>query len=482
MIKNTQNNFLSEISPVELLSTFDWFVFFLVFILTIAAIIYGQLRQKSNTSAKEKFLDHLLMGRQLTLPMFIATLVATWYGGIFGVTEIAFTSGIYNFITQGLFWYFTYIIFALFIVSKIKSYEAVTLPNLIEKLVGPKSAKLASLFNFFNVLPIAYIISIGLFVNIITGWNLLLSSSIGTAIVVAYSLSGGLRSVIFSDLIQFFVMCSAVFFVLIFSIAEFGGPNFLILNLPKKYFSPTGGHSIAETLSWGFIALSTLVDPNFYQRCFAAKDSQTARKGILLSTVIWIAFDICTTFGAMYARAVIPEADSGQAYLIYALQVLPAGLAGFFLAGILATILSTLDSYLFLAGTTLSYDILEKREENAINHQRYAVIIVSLIGLAFSSFFEGNIKSVWKFLGSHSAACLLIPVLYAQTFNGRLKDHQFLTTCLSSVFVISVWKAMQHFKLLPSLDSLYIGIACSCFLLSFFHLRNHSKESPKSNI
>ena len=101
----TTNNLIKivpNISLIDLLSTTDWLVFCLVFILTIAAIIYGQFCSNKKSNQHEQFLDHLLLGRQLT-SMFIATLVATWYGGIFGVTEIAFTSGIYNFITQGLF-------------------------------------------------------------------------------------------------------------------------------------------------------------------------------------------------------------------------------------------------------------------------------------------------------------------------------------------------------------------------------------------
>ena len=92
------------------------------------------------------------MGRQLTLPLFVATLVATWYGGIFGVTQIAFEKGIYNFITQGVFWYFTYIIFALFMVTKIRKFHAVTLPEMMGRLFGPKSEKLSAIFNFFNTL------------------------------------------------------------------------------------------------------------------------------------------------------------------------------------------------------------------------------------------------------------------------------------------------------------------------------------------
>ena len=45
------------------------------------------------------------MGRQLTLPLFVVTMVATWYGGIFAVNEITFNYGIFNFVTQGVFWY-----------------------------------------------------------------------------------------------------------------------------------------------------------------------------------------------------------------------------------------------------------------------------------------------------------------------------------------------------------------------------------------
>ena len=65
------------------------------------------------------------MGRSLTLPLFVGTLVATWYGGIFGVTEIAYKQGIFNFITQGFFWYIAYILFAFFLVERIQTYQAV---------------------------------------------------------------------------------------------------------------------------------------------------------------------------------------------------------------------------------------------------------------------------------------------------------------------------------------------------------------------
>lgn len=462
------------------MSTLDWTIFAIILLITFFAVIYGHIQKRRQFNAGEEentFLDHLLMGRQLTLPMFVATLVATWYGGIFGVTEIAFNQGIFNFITQGAFWYVAYIIFALFLINKIKPYKAVTLPDLINKMFGPKSSKLSAIFNFFNVLPIAYVISIGLFLQLIFGGSLILMMSIGVAIVIAYSMLGGFRAVVFSDIIQFFVMCLGVFLVLAFSVSTFGGIDFLTNNLPEKHFSLTGGESLATTFVWGFIALSTLVDPNFYQRVFAAKSNKTAKKGILVSTLVWFGFDICTTAGAMYAKAVIPNAESGHAYLTYAVQILPDGVRGFVLAGIIATILSTLDSYLFLSGTTLSYDLAPKRFRGKMFIHHLGIILVGIIAIFMAQVFDGNIKMVWKTLGSYSSSCLLLPVVYGYIFPKKISDIQFVSACFCGIFATTYWRLAKHSGFWVNVDELYIGIlATSLGLLCFHFIINRKKN------
>jgi len=471
-------NFSSTIDFKSVITTLDWIVFFSVLLITLAAVIYGQSLKKKNKQQGDEdynFLDLLLMGRQLTLPMFVATLVATWYGGIFGVTKIAFEQGIFNFVTQGFFWYIAYILFALFIVKKVSKYQAVTLPNLIGKMFGPKSEKLSAVFNFFNVLPIAYVISLGLLIQAIFGGTLLVSMLIGTTIVILYTLYGGFRAVVFSDIVQFFVMCLGVFLVLVFSVKIFGGIGFLKSNLPATHFSPTGGVGIATTLVWGFIALSTLVDPNFYQRVFAAKSEKAARNGILISTAIWFLFDICTTAGAMYARAVIPEAASDKAYLIYALQILPPGIKGFVLAGILATILSTLDSYLFIAGTTVSYDMMPKRLKGKVSLYHLGIIFVGILAIVLGIVFEGNIKSVWKTLGSYSASCLLLPVVYGYLFPGRIKDKQFVFASLLGVVTVSIWRNASLPGFWQNVDELYMGIIATSLGLICYGLFSRIK-------
>jgi SSS family solute:Na+ symporter len=208
---------------------------------------------------------------------------------------------------------------------------------------------------------------------------------------------------------------------------------------------------------WGFIALSTLVDPNFYQRCFAANNFNTAKKGIILSTFIWIVFDLCLTFGAMYARAVIPEANPSEGYFIYSLQLLPNGLRVFFLAGICATILSTLDSYIFLAGSTFAYDLVPAKLKGKVAIHHIGILSVAIFSILLSIVFEGDIKNVWKTLGSISSASLLVPVIFGYIFKGKLTDNSFI---ISSSFgaVATVFWRLSGYKYLYNLDELYIGI------------------------
>jgi len=462
------NSLRSSIDLLSLISFTDWVVFFSILGLTLAFVVYGNKRDsKKSTESDANALDYLLMSRTLTLPLFVATLVATWYGGIFGVTQIAFENGIYNFLTQGVFWYLTYLIFAFFLVKEARKFNVGTLPELVGRMFGRRSRFLAGIFNFFNVVPIAYVISLGIFLQSLFGLSLISGMFFGVCFVLLYSASGGLRSVVFSDLLQFVVMCSSVAIVAIVSVYSFGGIDFLRSHLPASHFDPTGGMGWGTTLVWGLIALSTLVDPNFYNRVFAADSERTAKIGILVSTGIWILFDISTTAGAMYARALLPGADSGQAYLIYAVQIMPDGLRGFFLAGILATVFSTIDSYLFIAGTTLSHDMLPGRFRDRKWVMVFSTVGVGLLAVIMASIFDGKVRLVWKALGSYSAACLLFPVLWGYIFPNRIRDNQFVAICLLGVVTTSYWKLVEHSGFWANVDEIYIGSATTFFGMLF---------------
>jgi SSS family solute:Na+ symporter len=441
------------------LNQLDWLAFFAVLLLTLLSVMWGQ-RLKHQLPKKEQLstIELLLMGRKLTLPVFVATLVATWYGGIFGVTTLTYKKGIYNFLTQGIFWYGCYIIFALFLVKRIRSYDVMTIPELTGKIFGPKAERLTASLNFLNLLPLAYTISMGLFLKSLFGGSLFINTLIGVSLVTLWSLWGGFRAVVFSDIVQFFFMIVSVLLVVIFAWANYGSPLVLAEKLPLTHLDWSGGESLGTIIVWGFIALSTLVDPNFYQRVLAAESEKTAKRGILISTIIWIIFDLCTTLGALYARAYLPDAEPESAYLLFAIQIVPNGVRGVILGGILAIILSTLDAYLFNAATCVSYDFFKLKNRFKIWHHHVALVFVSIGSLVLGMQFEGDIVEVWKTLGSFSAACLLFPLMIGQWRPGTISEKEFCYAVGLGCLGIVSWKIIGKIYAFPQVDEFYIGL------------------------
>ena len=130
-------------------------------------------------------------------------------------------------------------------------------------------------------------------------------------------------------------------------------------HLPPAHLQWDGGLGFQAVPVWYVIALATLVEPAFYQRCYAARDEKTARRGIVAAIGFWIVFDFLTTTAGLYARALLPDlADPVQAFPALAALVLPGFWQGVFTVGLLATIMSTVDSYAFIGAITLGRDLI----------------------------------------------------------------------------------------------------------------------------
>lgn len=468
--------FYNKIDTSAYLTGLDWLVFGVACSLCLSLILYGNRTKKHIpnivNNQQASLLEYLLMGRQLTLPLFIATLAATWYGNIFGVTQIAYEQGIYNLVTQGVFWYITYIIFALYLVKKIRSYDATSLPELVKNIYGTKSGKLTAILVFFKTLPITYAMSIGLLLQCFLPLSLFQATSVGVAFIVLYAVSGGLRTIVYSDVALFLIMCLGVSLVLLFSIITFGGLDFLQAKLPDSYFKLCGTNSLPTTLVWFLIACTTtFISPSFYQRCMAAENNRVATQGILISTCIWFIFDICTTFGAMYAKAVIPEAESLYAYITYGMQLLPVGFRGLLLSSIAAAIIAALDSFLFIASNILMYDFPIIKFKNMKLQYTVSILITAFLTILISIYFEGRVESAWLICKSYFSACLLIPILFGYFMPIFASDKLFFSNCIISCSSITIWRVylMQYN---PNIDGFYIGCLTTCSVFVCYYLAN----------
>jgi SSS family solute:Na+ symporter len=213
--------------------------------------------------------------------------------------------------------------------------------------------------------------------------------------------------------------------VVVFSYKKFGGLNFIRANVPPLHLTWNGGNSLQYIAVWFFIALWTLVDPAFHQRCYAAKDGKTAQYGILVSIIFWLVFDFMTSTAGLYARASLPLLNQPMySYPLLAEITMPAIAKGMFYIGMLATIMSTLSSLTLISAITVGKDIVG-RWKNAANDSDL-VKQWTKIGLVLSAVFSvaiaillPSVVNIWYTIGTCIIPGLLVPVM--ASYFGKLK-------------------------------------------------------------
>lgn len=425
-----------------------------------AFLAYLTWRREWKHDDEESF---LLSGRKMTLPAFVATLVSTWYGGILGIGEYSYQFGISQWLILGFPFYVFSALFAWLLAGKIRMNKALSLPEAIANVYGDKAGQFSALPIFILVSPAPYILMLGLIFQYLTGGagHFLWYASAVALFSVAYVSFGGFSAVIHTDILQVLLMFGGFICLLLFAGAQFGGLTELWNTIPDGHRDITGGHNLQYILVWFFIALWTFVDPSFHQRAAAAESPSTAKRGIFISIFLWSAFDLLTMFSGIYAWAILgPDlSEPIMAYPYLANEILPIGFKGLFFVALLATIMSTLDSYLFLSGQTLGRDLLAQHLPNAQNNTltRISTLIAAILGILLIIIYP-SVIDLWYVIGSVMIPGLLIPVLgiYLRLFT--LKKSWVLPTMLISIGISLGWLILGTVTNTAEYDYTFLGI------------------------
>jgi len=416
-------------------------------------------------------LDYLVAGRRVTLPAFVATLVTTWYGGILGVGEYSWRYGLSNWLVFGVPYYIGALLFALLFARRAREEALYTLPDLLDRHYGRGPAMMGALSVFVVSAPAAYVLMLGTLFASMFRLPLVPCIVAASLFSVFYIYNGGLRTVVFTDQVQFVLMYLGFFLIVGFLVARHGGLGFLTAHLPASHWSWNGGLPPGSVLVWYLIALSTLVDPGFWQRAYAARDPQVARRGVLLSIACWIVFDFLTTTTGLYARVLLPHlAQPVFAFPELARITLPPVALGLFYLAMIATVMSTIDGYGFIAATTIGRDVIwrlrgDAGEERLPRESQLGLWIAAAFATALA-ITEQSVIDLWHDLGSITTPTLLLPVATAMTRRGRLPSHWTLASMAASFLFSLVWvlerRASPVAPVFPwSVEPIYVGLLAS---------------------
>ncbi len=468
----------------------------LIILLYFAGVLYVGYRSARRTSTAEA--DFLLAGRSLTLPVFVMTLVSTWYGGILGVGEFSYRYGITNWVTQGLPYYIFAVIFALFLAEKIRATNLYSIPDKLQAAYGTRTAIAGSVLTFILMTPAPYILMLSVFLQMMFGWNMIICLIVTSIVAISYLYWGGFRSDIQTDVLEFFLMFLGFAVILPFCFIRYGGFGFLQSNLPPLHLTWNGGNPVQYIIVWFFIALWTLVDPAFHQRCYAAKDGKVARKGILISIIFWLIFDFMTATAGLYARAAIPGlAQPMDAYPMLAEAVLPPLAKGMFYVGMLATIMSTLNTLVFVSAQTLGRDIILRAKKNGLEAAAAsdsghlpavytkAGFILSFILSIVLALAIPSVVNMWYSIGTVIIPGLLVPLI-SSYFPGMSISASFafpamlLGSGISTFWLISGYTGGAIGNYPFGIEPMYPGLAVSIVIWAAGRMRKWRREGSKN--
>jgi SSS family solute:Na+ symporter len=343
--------------------------------------IGAALARRGNSSE-----SYLLADRTLGTARVFASTFATFHGtGI--VVTFASLGYLYGVGAVGLpvaavVGYLPVALFAPRIKALSDRHEAITLPALLADSWRPRTRALAALVT-------GALFSAALAVNLLaagTALRALLDVPLRAGVlgfgtvVVAYTLLGGFRAVVWTDVLQTALIVVGVLVVLPAAVLLEAGPH-VLEELPPGHLDPLAFPApilLVFLLSGVFTFFGS---QDVLQRIYAAKDRETARRGQLLFTgSLAVVGPVAVALGVA-GRALVPAAASDD--VLYALSgdVVPAGVLALVLLGFLALANSDADSQLVTVAATITRDLLPPLGVHAGDAERSRVDRLAVVGV-----------------------------------------------------------------------------------------------------
>lgn len=336
----------------EVLSVLD---FGIVLLYLAGMLVIGAVVSRRIVS----FRDYFVAGGRMTTALLVCTLVSMYYGldVLFGGSEVSYQEGLVAWFVYLRPYYVAILIAALFIAKRLRQHDFLSLPDIGGHFYGNGTRVLFAVASFLYSLPILSIMGIGIVLDLALQVPFVWGVLIGAGVSVAYTVMGGVVADALTDTVQFVLMCVTLSVAAVAVLGEAGGADAVWERLPDAYLDPMGTYPAGVLIVFASSALSAMVEPAFYQRIFAAVSYRAVLTALLIGIVLWAAFDWVVTVVGMAAAARGMEVEPRYALLTLTLEVLPRGMDGLFVAGVLACAMSTIDSYLLIAGGNIAYDI-----------------------------------------------------------------------------------------------------------------------------
>ncbi len=474
-----------------LVSGLDILVLGLYFVLVVGLAVF-LARRDSRRSQATSSEDYFLAGRSLGWVAVGLSLIASNLSSttLIGLSGAAYNTGLsisaYEWMTT-----FVLVFFAIFFVPYFLGSRIFTLPEFLEKRFDRRSRYY---FSGMTILGNMFIDTAGtlfagalvihFFFPQVDYW---LSATILAVVAGVYTAIGGLRAVVYTDMAQTVILFvgSTVAAYLLYQVA---GPwSSIVASTPPEMLSVIRPLSDG-TMPWlGLLTGVPILGFYFWctnqfvvQRVLAAKNVQHARWGILFAAFLKFAAMFILLFPGIMAREVFPGLETPDlVFPTIVAELLPVGLKGLVLAGLIAAIMSSIDSTLHSASTLVTMDFVRPLRPQTTQAQltligRMVTLLFMLVSILWIPVIA-NFETLFAYLQS-SLAFFVPPVvavfLLGLFWKGATASGAFWGLVVGHVTSLSAFVLQQtgffphlHFLIVAGL--IFASSALAIALISF---------------
>ncbi|MDR7089250.1 MULTISPECIES: sodium:solute symporter family protein [Cellvibrio] len=313
-------------------------------------------------------------------------------------------------------------------------------------------------------------------------------------IILAYTAVGGLWAVIVTDILQFVVLTAAVLIVVPLALDRIGGLNEFIQQAPEDFFAPVAGE-----FTWSFIFAFGLFNLFFIagnwayiQRFTCVSTPKDAKKVAWLFAALYLVSPLIWMIAPMAYRLINPNlslSEAEGAYLLMCQEVLPAGMLGLIVAGMVFATSSSINTALNITAGVITNDVYrilrpKSSESHLVFVGRLATVLLGFgtITVALLVPFLGGVVNVVMTMAALTGGALFLPPVWLLFSRFQTGASILATTFISlSVNIFFKFISPTLFNItLNRTEEMLLGVLLPALLLAIFEwrLRVRGYEAP----
>lgn len=431
----------------------------LCIVILYIALLFG-ISFYAKRQADQNSTEYLFAGRKFSAGLVAVSVTgmavgaASTVGVAESATRIGLAAGWYN----GA-WSIGAIIMGLVAAGKYRQLNCTTIPELFERYYD-KKARLISVIGLALIMicitSLQYVAGGSILHSLMPDIFSMHSGMITSAVVfIGITTLGGLWSSGLSNVLSIAIIYLGILYSVIRILLRDGGIAGINTALPAadfSWFSPFGGLTLAMLIGWIIVMTTQAISAGPVQIACSAKDSRTARKGMIIGGLLMFPIGFLAAILGLAAKAQFPDLNPTLALpqIIMSLDPFSSGLT---LAALWAADVSTACTILLEAGTLISQDIYKRfinpgiSDKNFVHMNRIVILLVGAVTLWMAFNAVGIVKVMLIGLSLTTAFTL---VFLCTIFAPSLcrKNTAFYTT-LVGIIGLFAWQLLLSIHIFP---------------------------------